>query len=256
MRRRILILLSVIWLTFMLIACGQLEGERDVSETIFTEAATGEEVTPVPTEIPAESDTDHTEEEIVIPEGIWTPAPAPAIRNTLSEEEKAQVQQSILEKGTFLFSGDRDRGYYPGKTTWLSEAKPEDAIALIYACDDLTHGGWGVLGFGASVGGKHSNIMDITAMSDDPARERLLVISIAELLQAAGTENVTELKSFSLGAWNGGRIAGLYYLPQDVAEELNEYLMEVEETEKIMHTYTGELSNPTQLKMQRLYTTI
>lgn len=244
MRRRILILLSVIWLTFMLIACGQLEGERDVSETIFTEVATGEEVTPVPTEVPTEPPTESVEEEIVIPEGVWTPAPAPAIRNTLSEEEKAQVQQSILEKGTFLFSGDRDRGYYPGKTTWLSEAKPEDAIALIYACDDPTHGGWGVLGFGASVDGKHSNIMDITAMSDDPARERLLVISIAELLQAAGTENVTELKSFSLGAWNGGRIAGLYYLPQDVAEELNEYLMEVEETEKIMHTYTGELSNP------------
>ena len=114
MRRRILILLSVIWLTFMLIACGQLEGERDVSETIFTEVAIGEEVTPVPTEVPTEPPTESVEEEIVITEGVWTPAPAPAIRNTLSEEEKAQVQQSILEKGTFLFSGDKDRGYYTG----------------------------------------------------------------------------------------------------------------------------------------------
>ncbi len=233
--------LTVFCLMLLIVALGACGGES--ASTAPTETP-GEEVTPVPTEVPTEPPTESVEEEFVIPEGVWTPAPAPAIRNTLSEEEKAQVQQSILEKGTFLFSGDRDRGYYPGKTTWLSEAKPEDAIALIYACDDPTHGGWGVLGFGASVDGKHSNIMDITAMSDDPARERLLVISIAELLQAAGTENVTELKSFSLGAWNGGRIAGLYYLPQDVAEELNEYLTEVEETEKIMHTYTGELSNP------------
>ena len=40
-----------------------------------------------------------------------------------------------------------------------NQPKPEDAIALIYACDDVTHGGWGVLGFGASVDGKHSNII-------------------------------------------------------------------------------------------------
>ncbi len=178
-----------------------------------------------------------------IPEGVWVPEPAPGIRYILSEEDKLAEQNRILEKGTFLFSGKTDQGYYPYKLDWLHEADPEDAVALIYACDDLTHGGWGVLGFGASVNGKYSNIIDVTAMSDNPAKERLVIYTVEEILAAAGVEEAIEIKTLSLGAWNGGRIAGLYFLPKETAEELMTYLASVEETEEIMHTYTGELSN-------------
>ena len=52
---------------------------------------------------------------------VWVPQEAPAIRNSISEEEKIARQQTILDKET-------------------------DVIALVFACDDVTHGGWGVLG--------------------------------------------------------------------------------------------------------------
>lgn len=251
MQKRVLKLFCFMLLIFILVACGEEKAEPaetpgKVEETAEpTETPARVEETPEPTVAPTATPTvAPTGEPQEIVEGIWTPAPAPAVRNNLSEEEKWAQQQSILEKGTFLFSGKTDQGYYPGRITWLHEAGPTDAIALIYACDDPSHGGWGVLGFGASVDGKYANIIEVNAMSDNPGKERLLVFSIDELLQAAGTDDVTALKSFSLGAWNGGRIAGLYYLSEDVAEELRDYLSDIQETEKIMHTYNGELSNP------------
>ncbi len=186
---------------------------------------------PAPTEAPTEAPP------------VWTPAPAPAVRNVISEEDKNTQQMAILEKGTLLFADTTDVGYYPSDITWLKEAGEEDVVALIYACDDLTHGGWGVLGFGATVGGNYSNILEVSAAADQPDKERLLTYTVAELLEAAGVSGVDELESFCLGAWNGGRIAGLYYLPKDVAVQLNDHLASVAEAEKIIHTYAGGLSN-------------
>lgn len=186
---------------------------------------------PAPTEAPTEAPP------------VWTPAPAPAVRNVISEEDKNTQQMAILKKGTLLFADTTDVGYYPSDITWLKEAGEEDVVALIYACDDLTHGGWGVLGFGATVGGNYSNILEVSAAADQPDKERLLTYTVAELLEAAGVSGVDELESFCLGAWNGGRIAGLYYLPKDVAVQLNDHLASVAEAEKIIHTYAGGLSN-------------
>ena len=186
---------------------------------------------PAPTEAPTEAPP------------VWTPAPAPAVRNVISEEDKNTQQMAILKKGTLLFADTTDVGYYPSDITWLKEAGEEDVVALIYDCDDLTHGGWGVLGFGATVGGNYSNILEVSAAADQPDKERLLTYTVAELLEAAGVSGVDELESFCLGAWNGGRIAGLYYLPKDVAVQLNDHLASVAEAEKIIHTYAGGLSN-------------
>ena len=160
-----------------------------------------------------------------------------------TEAPAPEQQMAILEKGTLLFSDTTNKGYYPSDIAWLKEAGEEDLIALIYACDDLTHGGWGVLGFGATVGGKYSNILEVNAVSDQPDKERLLTYTVAELVEAAGASSATELENFCLGAWNGGRIAGLYYLPKDVSAELKDHLASVAEAEKIIHTYTGSLSN-------------
>ncbi|MBQ9142926.1 MAG: hypothetical protein IJX63_14230 [Lachnospiraceae bacterium] len=241
----------------LLCACGQTTTDTQnnqgtgaqISTEMPTEAPTGTEQSgenasgqgetqpteaPVVTEAPAPTEA---------PEPVWTPAPAPVVRNTLSEEDKRAQELAILEKGTFLFSDKTDKGYYPSDISWLKNASTEDMIALIYACDDLTHGGWGVLGFGASVGGKYSNILEVNAVSDEPDKERLLTYTVAELIEAAGASSTADFESFCLGAWNGGRIAGLYYLPQDVAAELNTHLASVAEAEQIIHTYTGALSN-------------
>ncbi len=174
---------------------------------------------------------------------VWVPVEAPIVRNTLTDEEKRTQELAILEKGTFLFSGDTDNGYNSDDLTWLHEASDEDMLALIYACDDVEHGGWGVLGFGVCVDGEHANVIDVKAVSDEPDKERLATYTIAELKEAAGVESAQAFEEFYIGAWNGGRIAGLYYLPKDVATQLTDHLAAVEEAEQIIHTYSGELSN-------------
>ena len=169
---------------------------------------------------------------------VWTPREAPAVRMTLPEEEKLAAQQAILDKGTLLFSGKTNESYLPTDLGWLKNAQPEDALALVWACDDPTHGGWGVLGL--NVNGQQ---LDIAAVSDQPGRERLNVYPIAQLVQQAGVETPAELSHFMLGAWNGGRVAELYLLEAEAAGELQQMLAAVADTEAILHTYTGELSN-------------
>lgn len=171
-------------------------------------------------------------------EEVWAPREAPAIRNAMSEAEALAAQEAILQKGTFLYSGKVNKGWYPSDINWLKTAQPDDALALVWACDDVTHGGWGVLGL--NVGGKQK---DIAAVSDHPDKERLMVFSVQELMDMAGITDPARFAKFQLGAWNGGRIAGLYFLPADVAAELNAHLAAVEASQAIIHTYDGELSN-------------
>lgn len=245
MKKRMLLLTGV--LVLLLCGCGEnanVSSGQESSVEVNSEVST-EENDSVENQTTDEADTKEAEAEVTAEpqEEVWVPAEAPAIRNSLSEEEKNAKQAAILEKGTFLYSGETDKGYYPSDISWLQNAGEEDVIALIYACDDVTHGGWGVLGFDTKVNGSYTKLMDVTAVSDQPDKERLMLYTIKEFVEFAGVESVADFESFGLGAWNGGRIAGLYYLPEEVADELNQYLAGVEETEQIIHTYTGELSN-------------
>lgn len=201
-------------------------------------------VTVVPTTAPQPTDTPIPEPtKHVIPEGTWLPREAPAVRNAMSEEEMMTRQTAILEKGTFLFSGATNRGFYPGDISWLRKAKPTDAVALVFACDDVTHGGWGVLGISVKANKIGDKMQEVKAYSDEPDRERLELYSIETLMHLVGATEPSQLTSFSIGAWNGGRVAGLYYLPEEVYTELTTFLAEVEDAEQIIHTYTGALSN-------------
>lgn len=240
MRKRVFALIAVLALT--LSACGQGTTETnatDTAETAQSSAATNETTnSDAATSTPIPESTEAT----TSVEDIWVPAEAPAVRVEVSDEEQREKELEILEQGTFLYAGETDNGFYPSDISWLTSAEKEDAVAIIYACDDLTHGGWGVLGLAVD-GGSGQKQMEITAMSDEPDKERLVIYTVEELLALAECGEVSEFKNFALGAWNGGRIAGLYYIPQSVVEELNAYQAQVEETEQIIHTYTGELSN-------------
>lgn len=240
--KKIVLTLGMI-LIIMSAGCGQSENNNETNNNI-SEETTGLEETVVSKEANTQEESSAPEEsKSEIPEGVWVPEEAPQVRNVLSDEEKASRQQSILDKGTFLFSGKTNAGYYPSDIAWLTGAENSDAVALIFACDDKTHGGWGVLGLSVKASGTRSKQQDIIAYSDEPEKERLVLYTVEDLLEIAGVENAADVNSFSLGAWNGGRIAGLYYLPGEVATELKDYLAEVEEAEQIIHTYTGELSN-------------
>lgn len=160
-------------------------------------------------------------------------------------QTKQDPTKAVLQKATLLFSGNTNEGYYPGNDIdWLKNATDSDAVAIIYACDDLEHGGWGVLGIGCEVKGKGRKQMDIAAYADMPNKERMLFMTMKELSNKLEADSVSDLTSFDLGAWNGGRIAGFYFLEEEVADEMAECLKEMEEASAIKHTYDGKLSNP------------
>ncbi len=172
-------------------------------------------------------------------EEVWAPNEAPAVRNSMAEADRIAAQNHILEKGTLLFSGATNKGYFPSDISWLTGADLDDAIALLWACDDVTHGGWGVLGL--NVNYKQE---EIKAISDQPDKERLMLIPISELItMGGGAVSPDKVTKFSLGAWNGGRVAGLYFLEADAAAEMAAHLAEVEAANAIIHTYDGDLSN-------------
>ena len=172
MKKRRLALVGMVMM--LLCGCGQTDVDSQSGQEASTESSV--EISSEPsTEEASSVDANGADSTEAPAEELWVPAEAPAVRNTISDEEKQQQQQAILEKGTFLYSGETNNGYYPSDVSWLQSASENDVIALIYACDDVTHGGWGVLGFDTNVGGSHTKLMDVLAMSDQPDKERLVV---------------------------------------------------------------------------------
>jgi len=153
-------------------------------------------------------------------------------------------EQDILDLGTLLFAGTANQKY--ASSSWkkcLKEASPTDLLIINYACDDPEHGGWGVLGMSiTNASGKYIQ-EDINAYTDEPEKERLLVYTVQELMDLAEITNPEDFKSFEIGAWNGGRIAGLYFLKDEIAEAYNLFIENKEAMSKLNHTYNGSLSN-------------
>lgn len=221
-------------LTVTLSACGTADTTLNETEIPVSSESTIEKEE---TAEPGEDTTAGAETE----EDIWVPAEAPAVRIEVSEEEQREKELEILEQGTFLYAGETDKGFYPSDIAWLTEAEKDDGLAILYACEDKEHAGWGILGLAVD-GGAGQRQQELYAIGD-VGKERLEIISIEEILTLAECEKPGDIKSFSLGAWNGGRIAGLYYISAQQLEELENYHAQIEETEQIIHTYTGELSN-------------
>ena len=153
-----------------------------------------------------------------------------------------EAEVLIASQGRFLYSGSTDRGYYPSDISWLRNAGDKESLAIAYACDDESHAGWGVLGISAGTASGQKQI-DIPAYSYDTSRERFILYTVAELAEEFGLDSISDIKSFQIGAWNGGRLAGVYFLDEQVTEEFMNY-REQNAANQIVHTYNGNLSNP------------
>ena len=66
-------------------------------------------------------------------------------------------------------------------------------IALLWACDDVTHGGWGVLAVESS-----GQKIEITAAADQPDKVRLRLIPVQELLDLTGAATPADLRGLSV----------------------------------------------------------
>lgn len=173
----------------------------------------------------------------------WTPREAPAVRHAMTEEVRLSEQAAILEKGTLLFSGEKNKGYHPKDRDWLHAAKPTDYVILTYACDDAFRLGWKILNFSVRTDTVTQSIQ-IDSDKTDPTRERTIIYQVSDFMELVGVDDPALITTFYLAASNGGRIASLYYLSGDAADEMRAHLAAVAAGNAIVHTYQGELSNP------------
>lgn len=180
-------------------------------------------------------------------EMIWVPSAPPVVSDKMTEEEKIEHQSRVYTKGQLVFEGDTDEGYIPQNFLWLKKATEEESLVLVYTCDEEAHSEWGVVGIGGKVGDV-SVQKEIAADKDNPTKSTVLFITIPELQQAMGVSKLSELKEFYIGAWNGGRIEGLYYLDSKLTEEMQKCLATIEATDALIHTYEGKLTNPKAIK--------
>lgn len=225
--------------------CGKETEEPSVPESALSteEPSVSESAPPV-----QESAAPESAQESAVPEEpaetveVWVPQEAPLVRNRLTDEEKLSRQTAIFEKGTFLFSGKTNVAYITRDLSFMEEAGDQDALALIYACDDESHVGWGVLGWSGTIAGKNVQADSVMAKAN-PAKERVVIVTVNELTEMFEIDSVDELEGLTLGAWNGGRIAGLYFVSADLVKEWQDCVDEIESYEQIIHTYNGELSN-------------
>lgn len=164
------------------------------------------------------------------------PEPEPVTIHVSSEQE-------LLDMSICLFTGTTNQAYSSSSCKQQMKAgTPTDRVVISYACDEPDHGGWGVLGItvGASSASKQ---IDVKAYTDDPEKERLLVYTLQELMDMVGISEPSKFTEFSVGAWNGGRIAGIYYLKNEISQAYEDFINEKYEAFRKSHTYNGSLSN-------------
>ena len=177
---------------------------------------------------------------------VWsTTAVAEPVSGSLTDEEILAGEKTILQKGTVLTSELAvNTGYYPSDISWLKSAEAEGSLAIIYACDDTSHGGWGVLGLAVKSGLLSSQKQeDIMAYGENPDQERLKLYTMSELCTLAEASSPSDITSLAIGAWNGGRIAMVAYLDASLTTELQNYIAQASAANAIVHTYDGSLSN-------------
>lgn len=152
--------------------------------------------------------------------------------------------KDALKQGTLLFEGSENQGFSSSNLDWLNSAGDDDYIALAYKCDDVTHGGWGVMAWNAKCSSGSKKGADISAYPTETDKERLITYTVAEFKEMFGAEKDDVFESIDLGAWNGGHIVSLTYIPKSSASELEKYLNDLKAAKTIKHTYDGSLSNP------------
>lgn len=110
--------------------------------------------------------------------------------------------------GVQIFAGDTNESYYTSDASWLMNANDDAVITLKYTCTDTSHGGWGILGWGATVDGNWVNGTTYSAASvaTDTVTATCTVAELKNSLSISANSSVSDL---ALSAYNGGKIISL-----------------------------------------------
>ncbi len=138
------------------------------------------------------------------------------------EKEPEVTQGQGTEGSVLLFSGAENISYESGDASWLMNAKDDDIITIAYTCTDSTHGGWGIMAWGATVDDVWVEGPAYNADETNPTASTGAVMTVKELKTALGIKDNSVVTAIKLGAWNGGKIEGLYVSAPGEAPSMEE----------------------------------
>ena len=118
-------------------------------------------------------------------------APAPV--------ENTGVTTELLAEGSYETWECRD-------VSWLMSGADTDYVTVEYSCTDATKGGWGILGWGATVDGQWKSGPSYTASEENPTQRATAMISIKALRRNFQIKNGAKAEAVFLNGWNGGQI--------------------------------------------------
>ncbi|MBQ7944350.1 MAG: hypothetical protein IJ326_09850 [Lachnospiraceae bacterium] len=81
---------------------------------------------------------------------------------------------------------------------------------MVYTCTDKTHGGWGILGVGATVDNIWVEGLSYSADVENPTGMVYATMTVGELRKSLGITASSQVTAFKIGAWNGGKIISLH----------------------------------------------
>lgn len=120
--------------------------------------------------------------------------------NTSTSTSTTSTSETVLAQNTTV--------YESSSADWLKNAADSDVIKITYTCTEASHGGWGVLGWGASVNGNWVNGTNYNAASN-ATDEVTVTCTAAELKSSLNIDASANVSYISLSGWNGGKIVRL-----------------------------------------------
>ena len=133
--------------------------------------------------------------------------------------EETQTQEPVVVDP--VFEGAVDEAFETDAVDWFVNASEEDVITLVYTCVDDTHGGWGVVGWGASVNGQWKEGPTFAADKENPLTVLSCSVSVKDMKASLGVAEDDVIDSIKVSAWNGGQIVAIYVTSADQLPELS-----------------------------------
>ena len=129
---------------------------------------------------------------------------------TVTDKEEPGEPDDPATVITIFEGGKADESYESDDVSWLLDAEDNAVITLVYTCDDPSHAGWGVLGWGAEVDGNWIDAPSgYEADGSNATKEVTVKTTAAKLRAALGIQAGSTVTHIKLGAWSGGRIISL-----------------------------------------------
>lgn len=176
------------------------------------EESSAQNTTEATTEVATEVIEEATAEETAVDKETETEVEELEVENIAKTDVKAQL----------LFSGGNNESYEPTDISWLVNATDDMVLTLIYTCTDASHGGWGILGVGATVNDVWVEGPSYAADVENPTGMVYVTMTVGELKKALGITTSSQISAFKIGAWNGGKIISLHIGSKSAADSILE----------------------------------